>query len=157
MSDFCETLLQQEADCHFTSFNADDALALGLILVEIARTEVKKGVAVHIELDEHPLFTHYMEGTSSNNTYWIRAKKNVVKKFGHSSLYMGESHKAQNTNFLDATGLDKEEYQGEGGSFPLILDGKGRVGSITVSGLPGEEDHALVVKGIKRYLEKIAK
>lgn len=152
MSEFCESLLQQETDCHFASFDSEDALALGLLIVEIARTEIQKGVAIHIEFDQYPLFTHYMNGTSESNSYWIRAKKNVVQRFGHSSFYMGEWHKAQGTAFHDATGLSKEDFQGEGGSFPLIVDGKGRVGTVTVSGLPGEQDHALAVKAIKRYL-----
>jgi uncharacterized protein (UPF0303 family) len=154
MNTILETLLAQEGDCQFEHFNNEDALQLGLLIVQIAKEEIKKSIAVHIEIDEHPLFTHYMEGTSGNNLYWVTAKKNVVKKFEHSSLYIGEMFKDQGTTFHKATGLSDGEFQAEGGSFPLMVRGKGRIGSVTVSGLTGEEDHALAVEGIKRYSSK---
>jgi len=146
-----DNLLEQQKEFQFDTFTNDDALQLGLIIVKIATEEIKKGIAVHIETDEYPLFTHFMEGTSDNNLYWVNAKKNTVKKFGNSSLYMGESYKAQGTSFHTATGLSVKEYQAEGGSFPLIIRGQGRIGTITVSGLTGEEDHALAIEGIKRF------
>ena len=49
------------------------------------------------------------------------------------------------------------EYQGEGGSFPVVIRGKGRIGTITVSGLSGEEDHNLAVEGIRRFLKNQGK
>jgi uncharacterized protein (UPF0303 family) len=147
-----KALLIQEEELLFEAFCNEDALQLGLIIINIAKEEIKKGVAVHIESDEQPLFTHFMEGTSAHNLYWVNAKKNVVKKFGNSSLYIGEMYKSQGTTFHVATELASEEYQAEGGSFPLKIKGQGRIGTITVSGLTGEEDHALVVEGIRRYL-----
>ncbi|MDF2543027.1 MAG: hypothetical protein K0S47_2745 [Herbinix sp.] len=147
-----KTLLMQEEELQFDTFNNDDALQLGLIIIKTANDVIKKGVAVHIETDECPLFTHYMEGTSGNNLYWVNTKKNVVKRYGNSSLYVGEMYKEQGTTFHKATELSDQEYQAEGGSFPLILRGRGRIGSVTVSGLTGEEDHALAVEGIKKLL-----
>lgn len=154
MNTALKTLLDQEETLQFDSFNNEAALQIGMLIIKIAKEEVKKGIAVHIEVDEYPLFTHYMEGTSADNLYWVNAKKNVVKKYGNSSLYVGEMYKEQGTTFHKATGLSDKEYQAEGGSFPLIVQGQGRIGSITVSGLTGEEDHALAVEGIKRYLGK---
>lgn len=147
-----ERLLAQEETYQFDHFGNEDALQIGLLIIKIAKEEIKKGIAVHIEYDDYPLFTHYMEGTSANNLYWVTTKKNVVKKYGHSSLYVGEMYKDQGTTFFAATGLTDQEFQAEGGSFPLILRGSGRIGTITVSGLTGEEDHALAAEGIKRYL-----
>jgi uncharacterized protein (UPF0303 family) len=146
------TLLSQEEELVFDGFSPEDALQLGLVIVGIAKDEIKRGIAIHIETDEYPLFTHYMEGTNESNIYWVNAKKNVVKEFGHSSLYMKLHYEEQGTTFFKATGLTDAQYQAEGGSFPLIIKGKGRVGSVTVSGLTGEEDHELAVEGISRYL-----
>ena len=154
MDTILKTLLAQEVELQFDDFSNEDALQLGLLIIKIAKEEIKKGVAVHIEKDSYPLFTHFMEGTSGDNLYWVNAKKNVVKKFGHSSFYVGEMYKNQGTTFHVATGLSDKEYQAEGGSFPLIVHGQGRIGSVTVSGLTGEGDHALAVEGIKRYLSK---
>lgn len=145
-------LLSQEEGLVFDTFSPEDALQLGFIIVDIAKDEIKRGIAIHIETDECPLFTHYMEGTNESNIYWVNAKKNVVKEFGHSSLYMKLYYEEQGTNFFKATGLTDAQYQAEGGSFPLMIKGKGRVGSVTVSGLTGEEDHELAVEGISRYL-----
>ncbi|MFC5468950.1 heme-degrading domain-containing protein [Cohnella suwonensis] len=154
MNDTLQELLAQEEELQFDEFTNDEALRLGLAIVAIAKEEIGKGIAVHIENGEHPLFTHYMAGTSKDNIYWVNAKKNVVNRFGHSSLYVGEKHKAEGTTFHEATGLSSEEYQGEGGSFPIIVRGQGIVGTVTVSGLTGEEDHRAAVDGIRKLLGK---
>lgn len=154
MNAILEKLMVQEETLRFDHFGNEDALKLGLLIVQIAKEEIKKGIAVHIEFDEYPLFTHYMEGTSAGNLYWVNTKKNVVKRYGHSSLYVGEMYKDQGTTFFAATGLSDREYQAEGGSFPLLLKDETRIGTVTVSGLTGEEDHAAAVEGLKRYLGK---
>lgn len=150
----CKTLLKEEEILQFSNFNNEDALKLGLLAIDISKSELDKSVAVHIELDAHTLFSHYMAGTSEENTYWINVKKNTVKKFGHSSLYMGNLYKEKDSDFQQATGLDEDEFRGEGGSFPILVQDVGRVGTMTVSGMTGEEDHALVVESIKRFLGK---
>ena len=48
--------------------------------------------------------------------------------------------------------LSSMEFSAHGGAFPLILKGTGPVGTITVSGLPQEEDHALVVETVRAFL-----
>ena len=50
--------------------------------------------------------------------------------------------------------LSESEYAPHGGCFPVIIQGTGMVGTITVSGLPQEEDHKLVVEAIRTYLAK---
>lgn len=154
MNEIMKTLLAQEEELQFTSFKNEDALELGLIICEIAKKEIGKGISVNIENDEHPLFTHFMEGTSKDNIYWLTTKKNVVNHFGNSSLYVGEMFKDMGTTFKDGANLPLSEYQGEGGSFPLKIRGQGKIGTVTVSGLTGEEDHTLAVEGIKRFLSK---
>ncbi len=154
MNDLMKKLLAQEEELQFDSFKNEDALNLGLTICKIAGEDIGKGIAVHIENDEHVLFTHFMEGTSKDNVYWVNAKKNVVRHFGHSSLYVGEMFRDKGTTFRDGANLPLTEYQGEGGSFPLIVRGKGRIGTVTVSGLTGEEDHDLAAEGIRRCLGK---
>jgi uncharacterized protein (UPF0303 family) len=141
-------LLAQEARLQFDSFTAETAMAVGLEACRIAREEVRRPVAVHIELDGYPLFTHFMDGTDANNLYWVTVKKNVVKRFGHSSLYVGLECRSRGTTFAADTGLPESDYRAEGGSIPLVVRGAGRVGSVTVSGLSGEEDHAVAVKAM---------
>lgn len=153
MNDRLDVLLAQEEELQFDSFANDDALALGNLIVGIAK-ELGDGIAVHIENDAHPLYTHYMAGTNEGNIYWINTKKNVVNRYGHSSFYIGEKYKAEGTTFKEASGLSTDEYQAEGGCFPIIVKGQGKIGTVTVTGLTGEQDHWYAVEGIRRYLAK---
>lgn len=153
MSDLLNELLGQEEELQFEAFANDEALTLGSLIVGLAK-ELGKGIAVHIENDAHPLYTHYMAGTNEGNIYWINAKKNVVNRFGHSSLYVGEKYKAEGTTFKEASGLSADEYQAEGGCFPILVKGQGKVGTVTVTGLTGEEDHWFAVEGIRRLLAR---
>jgi uncharacterized protein (UPF0303 family) len=50
--------------------------------------------------------------------------------------------------------LSHYEYATHGGRFPVILKGTGPIGTITISGLPQEDDHAMVVDAIRQYLGK---
>ena len=146
-------LKAQEAELVAPSFTAADALAVGLTAVELARTVWKKPVAIHIETD-WPLFTHYMDGTGADNVYWVNVKKAVVRRFGTSSLAVRRDHLDRGLDFAQATGLPPEEYRAEGGSIPLNVEGKGRVGTLTVSGMDGVDDHALAVEALKRHLKR---
>jgi uncharacterized protein (UPF0303 family) len=143
--------LEEEA-CRFSSFANEDALALGLLILRLAKARSPKGIALSIDYDDGPIFLHFMEGTDARNVYWVNAKRNVVKRFGKSSLALNAEYEAMGKDFNEATGLPKDGYRAEGGSIPLVVERKGRVGTITISGLTSEEDHALAVEGVKRYL-----
>ena len=143
-----EELLAQEEELQFTSFSNDDAWALGNALVAAAREE---GLAVTIDIGrgEQRLFHYALEGTAADNDEWIERKNRVVRRFGHSSYYMGVTEgDAFASNFL----LDEREFAAHGGAFPVRVRGAGVVGTVTVSGLPQEEDHRLVVAVLRDFL-----
>ena len=93
-----------------------------------------------------------MTGTSPDNDAWIRRKNNVVNRFGHSSLYIGIVLKQAAQTMEEKYLLSSHDYAAHGGAFPLIIREVGVVGTITVSGLPQREDHALVVTTIRNQL-----
>jgi endoglucanase len=147
-----DTLLRQEQRLQFDRFSNDDAYDIGVKLIEMARA-AKKSISVEIARDGHVLFAHGMNGTSPDNNNWIRRKSNLVKRTGHSSYYI-HTEVRRNGGDIDALpGLDVRDFAAHGGSFPLVIKGQGLVGTITVSGLPGEEDHAMVVAALKDYLK----
>jgi endoglucanase len=146
------TLLRQEQLLQFDSFDNDAALALGLKAVELARAAGKK-VAVNITRDGLVLFYHGMQGMTADHDNWIRRKSNLVNRTGHSSFYTHNEVKNGGGDIDALPGLDKRDFAAQGGSFPLVIKGKGRIGTITVTGLPGPEDHALVVAALKASLK----
>ncbi len=48
--------------------------------------------------------------------------------------------------------VDAHEFAAHGGAFPIRVRGVGLVGTMTVSGLPQEEDHQLVVSVLEAFL-----
>jgi endoglucanase len=146
------TLARQEQLLQFDKFDNDTALALGLQVVELARA-AGKNVGVNVTRDGTMLFFHGMKGSTADNADWIRRKSNLVNRTGHSSFYTHTEVKNNGGNIDAMPGLDPREYAAQGGSFPLVLKGVGRIGTITVTGLPGPDDHALVVAALKAYLK----
>ena len=67
-------------------------------------------------------------------------------------LFMRQMLESKGKRIEEAYLLSESEYAPHGGCFPVIVKGTGMVGTITVSGLPQEEDHKLVVQAIGKYL-----
>lgn len=141
----------QERTLVFHSFSNDDAWALGSILVELAR-ERMLAVTVDITRGEQQLFHAALPGTSAHNDAWIARKTRTVREFGVSSLLAGQRAKLAGNTFEEAPWIDPLRYAGHGGCFPITVAGVGVVGTITVSGLPQLDDHALAVEAVTSFL-----
>ncbi len=146
-----EELMEQELKLQFTRFDSEDALKLGLMLVDMAR-EGNKVVAIDITLSGHRLFYYAFKGTTPDNEQWIRRKCNVVNRFHTSSYRMGINLKRVNATLNGKYAINEADYAAHGGCFPIIIRDVGYVGTITVSGMPQEEDHRMVVTAIEQYL-----
>ncbi len=144
-------LEEQEAELQFERFTNDAALEVGLSLVEAARSG-HHAVTIDIERVGQQLFHYAFAGTSPDNDQWIVRKNRIVDRFHHSSLYIGTRLKKSGKTLEEKYYLSTAEYAPHGGAFPIILKGTGVVGTVTVSGLSQEEDHALVVQALRKYL-----
>ena len=151
MADLLEQLLQQERELQFESFDETTAWELGCQLVERARTEGLP-VVVDIQHGTHQLFHASLPGSAPDNDEWVKRKARAAIRFGHSSLYMGELLKSRGQTIEKNYLVPESEVAPHGGSFPVIVKGTGIVGTVTVSGLPAQDDHKLVVEGIRDYL-----
>ncbi|PKM51166.1 MAG: hypothetical protein CVV02_08450 [Firmicutes bacterium HGW-Firmicutes-7] len=149
-----EELIEQERVLQFKKFNSQTALTIGLLLVDKAR-EGNKMIAIDITLHGHQLFHYALEGTTPDNSEWIKRKCRVVNRFHMSSYRMGIKLKNDNISIQDKYFVDPAEYAPHGGSFPIIIKEVGYVGTIAVSGLPQEEDHKMVVDTIREYLKDL--
>ena len=134
----------QTRDLVFEAFSNDDALAVGLAVVERARA---RGVAVTVDVERggQRLFHLAMAGTSPDNAAWIERKKNVVKQVHTSSYAYGLKLKAQGKTLADQ-GMDPRLHAAHGGCVPILVEGTGFVGTVTISGLPQKDDHDLAVE-----------
>jgi uncharacterized protein (UPF0303 family) len=151
MDEILKQLLQEEQDLQFTKFNEDISWELGSQLVEQARS-MNLPVTIDITRGTHQLFHASLRGTSPDNDEWVKRKIRLVYRFGHCSFYMGQLLKNKGKSIEQAYLVSESEYAPHGGCFPIIVKDTGIVGTITVSGLPQEEDHKLVVEALRRYL-----
>jgi uncharacterized protein (UPF0303 family) len=147
-----QELLEEEETLQFDAFSNEIALNIGLRLIEMARGE-GKAVTVDITVGEQQLFHYASPGTSADNDAWIRRKNRVVRRFGHSSFYIGSACRARGTTMEERYLLNPRQYAAHGGAFPIIIRGTGVVGTITASGLTQEEDHDLVVRVVREFTE----
>jgi uncharacterized protein (UPF0303 family) len=153
VDDILNQLLQEEQELQFTRFNEETAWEVGSLLVEYARRE-KLPVAIDITRGSHQLFHASLPGTSADNDEWIKRKVRLVYRFGHSSFYMGQLLKSKGKSLEQAYLIPESEFGPHGGCFPVIVKGTGMVGTVTVSGLPQEDDHKLVTQAIRDYLAR---
>lgn len=143
-------LLREEETIQFSEFANETAWRIGSRLVELA-SERELGVTIDICRNGQQLFHCALAGTAPDNDEWIKRKNRVVNRYGHSSLYVGMRYRSQGTTFEEKSWLDPNEYAAHGGAFPIIIARVGVVGTVTVSGLAQEDDHALVVSVLREF------
>jgi uncharacterized protein (UPF0303 family) len=149
-----EALLLEEKELQFTQFNEDTAWKIGCWLVDYA-VQNELAITIDIQRGEQQLFHASRPGTSADNDEWVKRKVRLVNRFGHSSFFMGQFLKAEGKSIEELFLVSERDFAPHGGCFPIIIKGTGPIGTITVSGLPQEEDHQTVVKAIKHYLEEV--
>lgn len=149
-----QELLDQEEELQFDSFNEDLAWTLGQRLVEKARSE-ELSITIDIRRGTHQLFHYSCPGTRPDNDFWVERKVALVQRFLHSSYYMGQLLKSRGQTIEEAFLLPEAEFAPHGGCFPIILKDSGMVGTLTISGLAQEEDHALAVESLRELLKTL--
>ncbi|HWS58859.1 MAG TPA: heme-degrading domain-containing protein [Actinotalea sp.] len=146
---------EQQQRLQLDHFDNDDAWALGCLLVELGR-ERGLPIVVDVRRHGHQLFHASLPGTTPDNDTWVERKVRAVDRFGKPSYLLGLLARTQDQTFEQLTGLSPQEYAAHGGCFPLSVRGVGPVGTVTVSGLPEEQDHALVVEALEQVCDTSA-
>lgn len=148
-----ERITDEEARIQFDHFDHDLAYRIGVALHEEAKTQ---GVSVTVDIRAfgQQIFHLAMAGTAPDNDRWIEGKIRVVERFHKSSLRVGRELAAERMSLEDRFFVDPFEFRPFGGCFPVRLKQGGMIGTVTVSGLTQEEDHAMAVSVLERFTGK---
>ncbi|KIJ59687.1 hypothetical protein HYDPIDRAFT_162035 [Hydnomerulius pinastri MD-312] len=163
MSFTVESIKAQEDECVLPSFDSNVAWELGNIIRTNCKQKFTRPVVVyiaHANSSQLLFFATSGPGTLPDNMHWVKRKEAVVLRWGQSTmrmrLAMTEPGKSVQQSLKDKFEMsDPSIYGCHGGGFPIKVKGvEGLVGVIVVSGLAQEDDHAVIVEGIKEYLAK---
>jgi len=144
-------LLKEEEELQFTQFTNEMAYQIGCRIVEKASVE-QQSITVDISRNGQQLFHCSLTGRSMDSGEWVKRKRNVVQRFGHSSYYMGTALRAMKKSIQERYCLNPAEYAASGGAFPIIIRNVGMVGCVSVSGLSQEEDHNIVTSVLREFI-----
>ena len=141
----------QESRLQFRAFTPETAWSVGNRMRQLS-VDLQAPMALEIQMGDHLLFFCALGGTTPANADWIRRKRNTVLRFQRSSYAIGLELDQQKSTLTEKVGLPLRDYSTHGGCFPLMIAGTGCVGTITASGLPQRQDHALVVEALAAEL-----
>lgn len=146
-----DELAAQESSLVFESFTNEDGVALGLALVDAARTR-QLAITIDVRRAEQQVFHAGLPGTTADNDAWVDRKVRVVRRFEQSSFRVGCQLRRMGKSIDEAFLLDGTLFGAHGGAFPITVGGAGVVGVVTVSGLPERDDHELVIEVLGGFL-----
>jgi uncharacterized protein (UPF0303 family) len=141
-------------ELQFPRFTKDDSLNLGLLLVELGKSR-RLPIAIDITKGEQVLFHVALDGATPDNEHWIRAKQRTAARYEVPSLLVGLRGRLHGGRIEDHGWFDQSRYAPHGGSFPVYVAGVGAVATVTVSGLPQQQDHDLVVEALREILQSM--
>lgn len=128
-------------------FNEEIGWRIGCEIRKVAARQ-RLPIAFEVSRTGGRLFYCAMAGSSPDNEAWIHRKRNVVERFGESSLTMALQCEAAGTNVIDRFKLSPADFVHSGGSVAVLVERCGCIGAVTVSGLRQTEDHRLAAEAI---------
>ena len=149
-SPLIERLEREEKELLFDGFDHGDAWLLGSTITERAQ-DAGHAVGIDIRRPGLILFRSALPGITPDQETWINRKAALVLRMEASSALVDARLTAAGVDAA-AVGWLGAEYAVTGGSFPIRVRGVGVVAAVTASGLSSQQDHDLVVAGIRHFL-----
>ena len=149
--DWLEIVAEQEEALRYTSFDREDALRLGLSIIELAKGKYSDAVAIRIIEDGCTIFAYKRPGRTSENDWWMDRKLALSRLTGVSSMRA----------FMEAEAGVRPAVWGEradnlalcGGCFPVHMrDGAPTWAHVLVSGLKHYDDHQIIADAMAEQL-----
>jgi uncharacterized protein (UPF0303 family) len=144
-------LLRQEAALVFQHFDNATAIALGLRMMESAQRQ-KLPITIDITRCHQQLFHVALDGTVKDNDDWVRRKREMVYRMGHSSWFAAVDTKLNGEELVADCGLDPAIFSAAGGGLPIFVRDVGLVGTAAASGLASADDHKFIVEELAKFL-----
>lgn len=135
----------EQNQINFSEFLHINALNMGINALMIVKERKLRRIGVRISLDSKLVFQYLMDGKNEDN--YLKGKENVVNKTGKSSMFIFE-HKEDYQELLNDS-----NYCVSGGALPILINGEIR-GSISISGMTQELDHALAQEVLENAYSK---
>ena len=148
LANYLEKVRHQLKSLELERFDEQDAWQLGTWLRDRA---LERGypIVIDIRQGDAPLFSVTLPGATAANFDWARRKRNLCLLIGQSSWELSLEKKL-GTDFVELMGLDQRDYTPHGGCVPIRVSGvAGIVATVTISGLPQQQDHEFAVEGIR--------
>jgi uncharacterized protein (UPF0303 family) len=144
-------IAEQERVLRFDRFDLGAAWSVGQH-IRAAAAAAGHVLSVDIQINGMQAFFAAMPCARPDFEHWIRRKRNIALRFLRPSYAVGLELAAQKTTLEGKWGLATADYAAHGGSFPILVEGVGCIGAVTVSGLPQRDDHNLVVDALAVHL-----
>lgn len=122
---------------NFKEFTHIQALHIGLDALKIVAERQLRRIGIRIVIDDILVFQYLMDGKNEDN--YLKGKEKVVKETQQTSMFVYE-HKDDFSHLLSDS-----SYCVSGGALPIIVNHQIR-GSISISGMTQELDHALALE-----------
>ena len=141
--EWVQILARQEETLRYAAFSREDALELGLKIIQLVQDRGWGAAAIRIVEDNTTIFSYKMPGTSAENDWWMGRKLATSRLTGTSSLracvesYAGIREPEWNERIGN--------FAACGGCFPVFRkDGKKPVHYVLVSGMEHQDDHQII-------------
>lgn len=150
-----EQLSKLEGDAiALPSFDSKLSWAIGSTAREVVLEKFpSQSVVIDVSLASGQVLFHAVSGngTAPDNDDWVRRKRNVVIRFGSSSLSMGAKVRSKGKSMEEALYVLGKDYATHGGCVPIRVQGSDViVATLTISGLAQTDDHLAALETLKR-------
>jgi uncharacterized protein (UPF0303 family) len=145
-------LMDEERLLKLPSLSNTDAIEIGQIALTLG-SQRKLPIAIEVRIGDWIVFHASLEGSKTENDFWINRKVAVVRLKQHSTMYERVSAEERGVNWHKENNLQDETHAIHGGALPLITD-EGFKGILIISGLPQVEDHLFAVEVLTEFLAR---
>ena len=145
-------LLEEEKILNLPSLTNTDAIEIGEIATTLGKQR-KVPIAIEVRIGDWIVFHASLQGSKSENDWWIKRKVAVVMLKQHSTMYERVSAEERGVDWHKENNVQDETHAIHGGALPLITD-EGFKGILIVSGLPQVADHLFAVEVLTEFLAR---